>query len=412
MRALLLSTFILAACSRREAKVGPDKVDSALPLDAAVTEAPLDRFMVGARIVDVPSRSIAHELQKKPPTFAEVDRDRAYVVFEGVVRAYDSKTGAEKWKVTPPRCRQFAMTDHAVYCAGDDEIHVLGKTDGALRTIATGKPIGSMLGLSRHLIVFRATSELESIAEGDAGPLATIKAPLHSYRGMVRHGDGVCGAAASVKGGVFAGCWTATLTAKWTKSIVIAKPGDPVLTGYDARRLDHGFLIASSLPWGSGPDRAVVVRWSDGDEVARVDESVAAVAARNERELDGLVSLKKGLRYLATNGTLRWSAPKLRVEDSADALLDGERVLVATYPQISSGVTLYALDRTSGALLWTHGPPLPGIAHSAYMNEVSLSFIGKTLVMRGHEAGIEHASLLEAASGKAHLNTALALWGP
>jgi hypothetical protein len=410
MRALLLATVVLAACSRREAKVGPDLVDAA-PADAAVVEAPLDRFMVGARIVDVPARVVAHELMKKPPTFAQLDRETAFIVHEGVVRAFDSKTAIERWHVTPPRCRLFAMTEHEVHCAGDDDIYAIAKSDGTVRKIASGRPISQLLGVGRHLIVLRAGSELESYREGDTTAIATTKAVLHAYRGLIKYGDGFCGAAASVKGGVFAGCWSSTLTPKWTRAITIARPGDPTLTSYDVIRLANGFLVAGSFPFRT-PDRAVVVRLSDGDEVARVDKDVAAVTARNEREIDGLISLKKGLRYLEPNGTVRWSAPKLRVDDSADALLDGERVFVATYPMISSGASLFALDRKTGALLFTHSPPMPSIAHSAYMNDVELAIVANTLVMRGHEAGVEYASLLDRTTGTAYLNSVLPLWGP
>lgn len=410
VRALLLPVLVLAACSRREAKIGPDLADASPP-DTAVTEAPLERFMVGARIVDVPSRAVAHELQKKPPTFSDVDRTSAFVVHEGVVRAFDSHTAAERWHVTPPRCRQFAMTEHAVYCAGDDDIYALAKTDGATTKIPGTKPVSQMFGVGGHLVVLRAGGTLESYPEGSATPVATTSAPLHAYRPLVADRDGFCAAAPSVKG-VFAGCWSPTLSPRWTRAITIAKPGDPSLMSFDARRVGHGFLVAGTHPWGTSVHRAVVVRLSGGDEVAHVDEDVAAVAARNDREIDGLITLNKGLRYLEPNGTLRWSAPALRVDDSADALLDGDRLLVATYPAISSGAALYALDVKTGALQWTHVPPMPGIAHSAYINDVQLTIMANTLVMRGHEAGVEYASLLDRTTGNAHLNTVLPLWGP
>lgn len=411
MRALPALLLLFSACSRQEPKVGPDRIDASRK-DAAIVETPLERFMVGARIVDVPSRTVAHELQKKPPTFSELDRDAAFIVHEGVVRAFDSHTGVERWHVTPPRCRHFAMTERSVYCGGDDDVHVVAKSDGSMTTIAGSKPISQLFGVGRHLIVLRAGSALESYREGTTSPVATITAPLHAYRPLAMNGDGFCGAASSVKGGVFAGCWSPTLVPRWSHPIKIAKPGDPALMSFDARRIGHGFLVAGTVPWGTSVQRAVVVRLSDGGEVARVDEDVAAVAARNERDIDGLVSLKKGLRYLEPNGTLRWSAPSVRVDDSADALLDGDRVFVATYPAISSGAALYALDAKTGALQFTHVPPMPGIAHSAYLNDVQLTMMANTLVMRGHEAGVEYASLLDRTTGKAHLNTVLPLWGP
>jgi len=410
MRASWLPLLLLLACSRQQAKVGPDLVDAARE-DSAVAEVPLDRFMVGARIVDARARAIAHELQKKPPTFAEVDRTTAFVVHEGVVRAYDSHTGVERWHAEPPRCQRFAMTEHAVYCAGDEDVYALGKTDGSMRKIVGSKPIAQLFALPGHLIVLRAAGVVQSYPEGSSTPVATISAGLHAYRPLVADHDGFCGGAASGKGSVFAGCWSATLRPRWPRTITIAKPGDPPMTGCDVRRIGKGFLVAGTMPWGTTVERAVVVRLLDGDEVARVDDDVAAVASKNEREIDGLISLKKGLRYLEPNGTVRFMA-KVRVDDSADALLDGERVYVATYPMISSGATLYTLDRKTGALLWSHTPPMPSIAHSAYMNDVQLTIMANTLVMRGHEAGVEYASLLDRASGTAYLNTVLPLWGP
>jgi hypothetical protein len=409
MRALLASALLLAACSRREARVVADPVDAGPPR-APLAEDALERFMVGARIVAVRARKVTHDLIPKPPLSAAIDRDSAYVVRKSVVHAFDSKTGAERWKATPPQCHLFAMTTHELFCAGDHDLHAIAKSNGALRTIAGATPVTQLLGVGTHLIAMRSPTQLESYPEGASAPIATISAALHPYRSLVLSGDGFCGAA-SVAKGAFAGCWSATLTPRWTRTIVVAKPGDPS-SGYDVRRNDHGFFEIGTLPWTSVPMRSVILRVEDGEELARVDDDVAAVTSRNGRDLHGLVSTKKGLRYLAPSGTVRWSAPTLRVDESADALIDGDHVFVASYPSISSGASLHSFDSTTGALLWTHVPAMPPIAHSVYLNEVELAIIADTLVMRGHEAGVEYASLLDRTSGAAHLNTTLPLWGP
>ncbi|MBI2391853.1 MAG: PQQ-binding-like beta-propeller repeat protein [Deltaproteobacteria bacterium] len=399
MRFWSAAAMLLLACSRRDVVAVPDRVDAPPPKKVAPAPAPKpEREIVGGQLVDLDTRAVVHVLSKAAPTFSALDESSAYLV-DGVgeVHAFDLASGEERWKARPPRCSQLAASDGELYCVDDTHVHALAKSTGALRTIAGTKSIAQLIGVGTHLIVTRAGGELESFAEGSSAVVGTAATPLHAWPRMIARGDDVCGAAHAA-GGVFAGCWSATLVSRWTKSITLAKPADPPHTTFDVRAFGPDFLVVGTW-WGAkAVQRAAIVRLSDGLELTRVEDDIAAVVSRDGKTLDGLISLHKGLRLLEPSGAVRWTSSVKTWGESAATVLHGSDVIVATWHPGSSGAELHAFD-AAGKTLWSATPTLPPIAHSAYINHVELSMRAGSVAMRGHEAAFEYLALFDPEPG-------------
>ena len=190
-----------------------------------------------------------------------------------------------------------------------------------------------------------------------------------------------------------------------SKAITLAKPTDPPSSHFTVRENDGRYLLISTL-WSIGAHRGVVVRLSDGVEVARVEETVDAVVTRMEDgTIEGLISTTPKLRLLETTGATRWTDSAMPyVQDSAVAVAKGNRIFVVNYPMISSGATPLAFDRASGKLLWTGDFEELSVAHSAYLNEVSITLRatddGDVLAVRGSEAAVTYLQLFDVRDGK------------
>jgi len=407
MRALAALVVVLSGCSRRD-EVRPDPVHTPAPPPAPKKLAPaVERAVVAGVVVDLSARKVLYTLSKDPPTFEALDETSAFLVDrKGVVHAFDLGTGVERWHVTPPRCSQFTSTDGELYCVEDTHVHALAKGTGALRTIPGTGTITQVLGLARHLVVLRSGGSLESIPEGTSKVIGSTTTPLHTWPKLVRHGTDVCGAN-SVAKGVFAACWEPTLVPRWSNTFVLAKPGEPS-TSFLPRAIGPELLVAGTW-WSSGPiERSLVVRLSDGVETTRLEQDVAGVLSHDATTLDGLLSLKKDLRFLDATGKLQWSMPKVWGDSAAAATADG-RLFVAIYSSGSAGAQLYAFDG-GGTPAWTATPTLPPIAHSAYINHVELSIRAGLVAMHGEEAAVEYLSLFEPKTGKPVIEVVRPLW--
>lgn len=409
MRVWFAAAYALLACSRRELAVVPDRVDAA-PAPKKVAPAPRpEREIVGGQVVDLDTRAVVHLLSKAAPTFSALDESSAYLVDgAGEVHAFDLDTGKERWKSKPPRCSQLASSRGELYCVDDTHVHALAKSNGLTRTIAGTKAIAQLIGVGGHLVVVRSGGALESFAEGSSTVVGTAATPLHAWPRMIARGDEVCGAAHAV-GGVFAGCWSATLVPRWTRTIALAKPTDPPHTTFSVRALGPDFLVVGTW-WGAkAVQRGAVVRLSDGLELTRVEEDVAAAVSRDGKTLEALVSLHKGLRLLEPGGAVRWTSTVKTWGDSADSVLHGSDLVVATWSAASTGAELHAFDAT-GKPRWTRAPSLSPIAHSAYVNHVELSLRAGVVAMRGHEAAFEYLALFDPKTGTSLLNVVQNLW--
>lgn len=381
--------------------------DPVVPHPPKPAPAKVDRVMHVGHVVDVASRAVVRELGDRPPLVALDDRGAYYVDKTGGVHAVELATGAERFVAKPAGCAHLAATDHELHCVDKSLIHSIDKRTGALRTYPSAKLVAQVLGVGKHLVIVRSGGTVESLEERD-GKRASVLAPLHAYPALVRDGDGFCGASAT-PGAVFAGCWSAALDPRWSRTITLAKPGDPSFTPWP-NKLANGFLVASTDPFGKLVERAVVIRLADGVELARVDETIAACTSRDGKTLDGLVSLRHGFRYLEPHGAVRFTATFTRPDEGADAVVDGERLFVAVHPTISVGSEIRAFDRTTGKLLWTAEPTLPPIAHSAYINEVGLAVRSGVLAVHGVEAAVDYVLLLDRNTGKQELSDVVKLW--
>ncbi len=79
---------------------------------------------------------------------------------------------------------------------------------------------------------------------------------------------------------------------------------------------------------------------------------------------------------------------------------DGERLFVADYIAIATGVIVSAIDPSSGARLWSTnlfgaGP----VSHSKYRNSVQMAMVDRRLVVFGWESAGKYVEILDPASG-------------
>lgn len=399
----VLGLAILLGCSRRETPLRPDPAPPAPPKPEP---SPVQRMLHAGHVVDLDARKV---LLEQPPSLGVLDDLAAFLVNRaGEVSAHELDGGKERFRVKPPRCAQLAITDHEVHCMDGLSLHAIDKVSGAIRTVTASHPILQVLGVGRHVIVVRHGSLVESIEERTGRVAASLTLPIFAFPPLSLDGGGFCAASPAPGSTLFAGCWSETLTPRWSRTITVAKPGDPSFTAWP-RKLAGGFLVGGTDRVAK-VKRAVVVRLSDGVELTRVDEDIAAVVAKNRTTLDGLVSTDSSVRYLAPNGTLRFVAKFTRAEDGADALLDGDRLIVAVHPRGSVGSEIRAFDRVTGDVLWSAEPSLPPIAHSAYVNEVRLSLRSGVIVVHGEEAAVDYVLLLERETGAVRLSDVVKVW--
>jgi hypothetical protein len=79
--------------------------------------------------------------------------------------------------------------------------------------------------------------------------------------------------------------------------------------------------------------------------------------------------------------------------------IDG-MIFVASHDRMSTGASLLAFDRKTGAVRWRGDLQLArDIDHSIYHNHVELDFDHGVLAIRGHESAQEYFELFAAADG-------------
>ena len=95
---------------------------------------------------------------------------------------------------------------------------------------------------------------------------------------------------------------------------------------------------------------------------------------------------------------MQWTSPE-PLGEAASALSKDGMIFVATYNRISTGASLIAFDRKTGAVRWRGDLQLLPIRHSKYQNHVDLDFDHGVLAIRGHESGQEYLELFAPADG-------------
>ena len=167
--------------------------------------------------------------------------------------------------------------------------------------------------------------------------------------------------------------------------------------------------------WSDAPARAVVVDGS-GKQVARVERAAAALVEDATGALVGLLSVDEKARELRLidpqSGAIRWRHDQGKAfwNDSATAQLLGDTLYLATFPRISSGAQLQALDWKTGATRWVADVVQMNVAHSEYFNDVALELRGGAIAMRGFEAGGCYLQVFDQVTGKRRSAVVQKLW--
>lgn len=422
MRALLLfvASLAMAGC-RRDASIRKDPApEDAHVADAREEEAkaPFDRALIHATIVDVGERRRVLEVAKDLPV-AEADDGRRGFFFDtgGLLHAVDLADGKERWVAHPTGCRDLVVARTRVACIAGAQIEAFDiEKGGAIRVLA---PIVTTLSGPRDVDVAVALADVLVVARRDRSAEAydlvtgalrgSSTLPGNLWRGeMVETGEG---ARAVISAGTsFSVVALDDRAALRTLSTIdLHRAGDPPGGSFGLRSLGVRWAVVGTM-WSfySGVRRSAVLRLSDGAEMLRVEDEIGAAIEEPGGALAGAVALTSGsgktpstLQLFDAKGKSVWNvAAPMLFGDSASAVLDGERIVIATFHRIASGAGLAAFDRKTGASLWTGDVELLPIAHSKYSNAVVVSLRSGAIAMRGNEAAFSYFELFDRATGK------------
>jgi hypothetical protein len=409
MRASVL--LLLLACSHDQS---PVTVALVAPSASSTSSAPqrslLDppvvaREVVHGVIVDLRARRAVRTLLTENVQTGSDDGARAYVHLRAdavhrttdEVRAYDMATGALLWSHEVGRCYVMAAAPAGVFCdsAKGSEIVLLDRATGQPRSIPTPK-IGTASQLVRIASKVAVLSYSDEIAFFDAttGEAAGTLAVGRSAQGWRAGNDLACalafGATTTIE------CFNASPRVVWSKPIPI--------TGGELTAADEHDVLVTTSRWGSPHPESVVASLEDGREVAHLSERVQCMVRAADGRLDGLFRTAPTAAYLGLDGHERWKTTAIG-EDSCSAVTTGDLVVVAAYSGISTGASLFGLDRATGLERWHGDVELLPIDHSKYKNEVTLRMVGGALVMRGIESSQDYLEIFDPVTGKRLFST-------
>jgi outer membrane protein assembly factor BamB len=271
------------------------------------------------------------------------------------LRAYDTKTGVQRWS----------------------------RPSSASTIVAVG---------SRLLVAHDKT--VEAFDENGA-LLGSTTAPVPADRGythasLLVAGSLACGAQRSdAATAVF--CVDSTPRVVWSKSV-------PVSGGL-LRQADAGALVVTSDSWAKSVS-SEILRPSDGTTLLHSSVRLAA-ALTTGGVLDGALSGEPAVTLYDAKGAPKWTwtGPPFH-RDALRAVRNGSNLVIALYSPIATGTQLVALDAASGSLTWQGNVDQLPIAHSKYSNEVELRDRGTSVVLVGRESSQDYAQTFDAATGK------------
>lgn len=196
-------------------------------------------------------------------------------------------------------------------------------------------------------------------------------------------------------------CVAADLRVVLSATVSLARPSDAPGTRFHTRFVSPHHIVVGTFGFG-GPKstrRAGAVRLSDGT-VTVVEDEVAAAVERADGTLEGLLVMTPEVKLLSPAGAVRWTYRKLvPIDEFAAVALIDERLVVAAYNAIATGVQVFALNVNDGKLLWKGETKLPPIGHSKYHNLVTIEALGDAVIVRGHESAVDHVHVYDSKTG-------------
>jgi outer membrane protein assembly factor BamB len=181
----------------------------------------------------------------------------------------------------------------------------------------------------------------------------------------------------------------------------IAKLAEKLKMSFVAQTARH---ILFSRRWWTNDHGSTVVDRASGRVIARIAGDAAALVEDAAGDVVGLLALDEKRHEVAlldpATGAPRWRHTVEHLwDDRAAVVADGERLIIAVWPGISSGSRLFALSRTTGAAAWTADVAQLNVPHSEYYNDVTLALAGDVVTLRGMEAGGCYLQTFDARTG-------------
>jgi len=410
-RFVMVMALSLAACGRRagETTIAPDpSVRASNPPVEVPKKVEGERLsLFQAKVIDLEARVVAHVLEKDRPVREAMFGDAAYVLNKsGALHAYDVKSGKERWGIATAACSVLAASEGGAFCGkGADVVRHDAKTGVA--TAVTSKSTANLMHLvavEGRVLVVRDDRSVESI-DGKSGALVDSSTfpfmPYGSRDGVVSIGKGACGASPSWTE-VQLHCVDSSAKALYSKTYTLKKPGDPPAMSFLVRQLDAKYMVVSTW-FGKTPRRGIVVRVSDGVELANIEEEIVAAVPDKDGGLEGFFVANPTVKFLEPSGAVRWTSSE-KLEDAASVVLHDEMIVASSYHPIATGADLHGFDRKSGKTMWKGDVELLPIAHSKYFNHVELSIAFGHVVMRGNEASQNYLEVFDPKDGARKLS--------
>jgi hypothetical protein len=426
-RPTLAVLLALAACRRSapEAQISrdpsiadatPPPIDAA-PRERLPSEAPVARVVRHGVLFDQRDGRVVTTLSKGMPAYETSDATAAYLAgSDGVLRVYDLEIGLERSIVKLGFVPRIGSDDEAsIFLPHDEELAVLTKRDGSLRTWRYGANVSRAVPLGARVVVQLGDRDLEivDVASGVTATRVTLPFSLLGWRAALvadRAHGGFC-AIGHDPTPLEIACFDAAGAPRYRTHVALAKPGDPSSASFQLRAVGPRYVLFGTLFFGGGVRRAAVVRLSDGVEIARVEEEIAAVIERDDGSVEGLLATQPEVKLVELSGKTRWNAGKLApYEEGASAFARDGRVYASIYPPISSGSALYAFDAASGKVAWKGDVEQLPIAHSEYFNETTLAWFEGNVVLRGEESSVSTFQVFRAGDGKRLLADSRNTW--
>lgn len=406
---LLAVLPLVFSCRAKSAEAKPDPVtkDATPHEDASPPLPPFARVVFHNKIIDLGAASVIHTFGPDVPPLETMDV-RSALVFgkDHALRSYDLADAHERWKFVPmDPCVGLGLAPKHAFCATATEVLMIDGATGVAKAIApsTKSPIREGREVGNAFVVRHDDGTLDSFDASSGAIVATTKLAYRPWGFrtafvMRPPGDTFC--AVGHGGSDFeVGCYDPRLAVRWAKTVVLRKPTDPPSTSFGVRQNGPNHVVLGSHYFGK-VRRSVVIRLSDGMEVARVEDEVAATVDRPDGSLEGLLVTTPEVRMLETSGAVRWTSTKIPKNNDGAAIARDDRIFLATYEGMASGASIHAVHRKSGALLWHGDHEQLMIAHSIYLNGIELSLIGDSVVMHGEEASISYIQIFAVGDGR------------
>ncbi|MGZ3424141.1 MAG: hypothetical protein ACXWUG_13380 [Polyangiales bacterium] len=406
MRRVALLIVLTFAC-RRAPELA--KRDPTPPVDASKPEPEVvsTRALLHGNVVELTTGQVvfAHAEKKLPRD----EKEDIVLEDDDTLRAIDLSTGAQRWS-TAVSCKRFSLSKSTVACGEGPTLVIVDRKTGAATRLPspTGKtdPIDEIVPTLDHFVL-RRNFELRVVDARGTSRASTVLStgPLSAFsnRTITTSPDGYC--FVSFDPPDFAvRCFDLDTKPLRVTKLVLSKPTDPPFTRMMPLVLGPHHVVVGTFSFGGFPAarRAAIVRVADGALVATVEDEVVALAERSDGTLDGLVVVAPEIRLLEPSGKVRWKHPSTFAPPMGTSVVDDDRLILATYNPIATGVQVFALRLADGTEVWKGETKLPPIGHSKYRNDVTLGLRGGAVLLRGEESAVHHVHLFDAKSGALH----------